>query len=85
MPPILIDTNLQFYLHDIGLADKAARATGTKPFDNNLKRLDVDLLCRIAARTDSRIKPIPVGYQQFLADDSSAIIEIARLKGRSFH
>ena len=50
-------------------------------FDQKLVREDLNLLCRIAARTDSRIEPIPVGQGQFLTDDSSAIIEIARREG----
>jgi predicted nucleotidyltransferase len=50
-------------------------------FDRECKRKDIDTLWRIAARTDSRIEPIPVGQQQFEEDDSSAIIEIARREG----
>lgn len=46
-------------------------------------RQDVDLLWRIAARTDSRIEPIPCGEKQWREDDSSAIIEIARREGES--
>jgi hypothetical protein len=41
------------------------------------------LLWRSAARTDSRIEPIAVGEYQFVEDDSSAIIEIARREGQS--
>ncbi len=51
-------------------------------FDNERKREDINLLWRIAARTDSRIEPIPVGLNQFEEDDSSAIIEIARREGQ---
>jgi hypothetical protein len=51
-------------------------------FDECRKRSDINLLWRVAARTDSRIEPIPVGQQQFLTDDSSAIIEIARHEGQ---
>ena len=46
------------------------------------KRDDINLLWRIAARTDSRIEPIPVGEQQYETDDSSAIIETARREGQ---
>ncbi|HLF73194.1 MAG TPA: nucleotidyltransferase domain-containing protein [Anaerolineales bacterium] len=35
-------------------------------------------LWRIAAQTDSRIEPIPVGERQYHEDDSSVIIEVAR-------
>ena len=51
-------------------------------FDGDRKRADINLLWRIAARTDSRIEPIPVGQLQFATDDSSAIIEIARREGQ---
>jgi predicted nucleotidyltransferase len=43
---------------------------------------DARLLWRLAARTDNRIEPIPVGVRQFAEDDSSAIIEIARRTGQ---
>jgi predicted nucleotidyltransferase len=51
-------------------------------FDGRRTRQDVDLLWRVAARTDSRIEPIAVGLQQFEADDSSAIVEVARREGQ---
>jgi predicted nucleotidyltransferase len=51
-------------------------------FDGNRKRSDINLLWRVAARTDSRIEPIPVGQLQFVLDDSSAIIEIALREGQ---
>lgn len=51
-------------------------------FDYERRREDVNLLWRIAARTDSRIEPIAVGQRQFEEDDSSAIIEIARREGQ---
>jgi predicted nucleotidyltransferase len=50
-------------------------------FDQEDERSDIDLLWRVAARTDSRIEPIPVGIRRFEEDDSSAIIEIARRQG----
>ena len=43
---------------------------------------DARLLWHVAARTDNRIEPIPVGVRQFAEDDSSAIIEIARRAGQ---
>ncbi len=43
---------------------------------------DARLLWHIAARTDNRIEPIPVGVRQFDEDDESAIIEIARRIGQ---
>ena len=51
-------------------------------FDQERQREDINLLWRMAARTDSRIEPIPVGQRQFEEDDSSAIIEIARREGQ---
>ena len=50
-------------------------------FDQGIRRSDVDLLWRLAARTDSRIEPIPCGEKQWVEDDSSAIIEMARREG----
>jgi hypothetical protein len=38
-------------------------------------------LWRLAARVDSRIEPIPCGSRQWREDDSSAVIEMARLNG----
>jgi predicted nucleotidyltransferase len=55
----------------------------SKKFDHIRNRDDINLLWRIAARTDSRIEPIAVGEYQFVEDDSSAIIEIARREGQS--
>ena len=51
-------------------------------FDETRRREDINLLWRTAARIDSRIEPIPVGQTQYQADDSSAIIEIARREGQ---
>lgn len=50
-------------------------------FDGMKDRSAVNLLWRVAARTDSRIEPIPCGSRQWRDDDSSAIIEIARREG----
>lgn len=51
-------------------------------FDEPRRRRDVDLLWRLAARTDSRIEPIPCGERQWKEDTSSAIVEIARRDGQ---
>jgi len=51
-------------------------------FDGDRKRADINLLWHVAARTDSRIEPVPVGHIQFATDDTSAIIEIARREGQ---
>ncbi|MBF8276638.1 MAG: hypothetical protein HW390_1711 [Candidatus Brocadiaceae bacterium] len=50
-------------------------------FDVVSGRADINLLWRLAARTDSRIEPIPCGEKQWLEDDSSPIIEIVRREG----
>ncbi len=50
-------------------------------FDGVRRDEDVNRLWRLAGRLDSRIEPIPCGERQWAEDDSSAIIEIARLEG----
>ncbi len=51
-------------------------------FDGSRSREDINLLWRTAARTDSRIEPIPCGERQWLEDGSSPILEIARREGQ---
>ncbi len=50
-------------------------------FDDLKDRHFINILWRVAARVDSRIEPIPCGSRQWLEDDSSAILEIARREG----
>jgi len=50
-------------------------------YDRKYGRKDINLLWRIAARTDSRIEPIPVGIKRWQTDDASTILEIARREG----
>jgi hypothetical protein len=50
-------------------------------FDEPLERDDINRLWRVAARTDSRIEPIPCGTRQWTEDASMSIIEIARREG----
>jgi len=52
-------------------------------YDNRQSREDINLLWRLAARTDNRIEPIPCGEKQWIEDDSSAILEIARRVGET--
>jgi len=52
-------------------------------YDDQRSRDDINLLWRIASRTDNRIEPIPCGERQWLEDDSSIIIEIARRSGET--
>jgi len=54
-------------------------------FDGLRNRRDIDLMWRLAARTDNRIEPIPCGERQWNEDDSSAIIEIARREGEKIN
>ena len=50
-------------------------------YDETCSRDDINLLWRTAARTDSRIEPLPVGTKRWKDDDASTIIEIARREG----
>lgn len=50
-------------------------------FDDSREQNDINLLWRVAARSDSRIEPVPCGEKQWREDDSSAIVEIARREG----
>ena len=54
-------------------------------FDMKIDRESINKLWRVAARTDSRIEPIPCGDIQWREDTSSAIIEIARNTGTMVH
>ncbi len=50
-------------------------------YDETYSREDINVLWRTAARTDSRIEPIPVGLKRWETDDGSTIIETARREG----
>lgn len=50
-------------------------------FDGQRRRKDIDLLWHVATFVDTRIEPIGVGERQWIEDDASAIIEIARRTG----
>lgn len=50
-------------------------------FDGSLDRDDISRLWRVAARTDSRIEPVPCGARQWDEDVSRAVVEIARREG----
>jgi predicted nucleotidyltransferase len=54
----------------------------SRRYDRPYTWTDVVLLWEVAADTDSRIEPIPCGEEEWIADDSSAVIEIARREGR---
>jgi hypothetical protein len=51
-------------------------------FDQGITRQDVELLWWAAVNTDSRIEPIACGERQWLEDDRSAILEVARREGQ---
>jgi len=50
-------------------------------FDGGFSRDAVNCLWRVAARTDSRIEPIPCGQRQWTEDAATPLIEIARREG----
>jgi hypothetical protein len=50
-------------------------------FDGMFSRDAINYLWRVAARTDSRIEPIPCGERQWEEDTATPIIEIARREG----
>ncbi|MFQ5652980.1 MAG: nucleotidyltransferase domain-containing protein [bacterium] len=50
-------------------------------YDKAYAREDINLLWRTAARTDSRIEPLPVGSKRWKTDDESTILEVARREG----
>jgi len=52
-------------------------------FDVKISRDIINKLWHVAARTDSRIEPIPCGEIQWEQNRSDAIIEIARNEGTS--
>ena len=51
-------------------------------YDKKWTHKDWAKLWLIAAHTDVRIEPIPVGERQYQEDDSSVIIEVARREGQ---
>jgi predicted nucleotidyltransferase len=52
-------------------------------FDSGISRALINKLWHIAARTDSRIEPIPCGQKQWHENKSDAILEIARIEGET--
>jgi len=50
-------------------------------FDGAFSREFINRLWRVAARTDSRIEPVPCGERQWAEDTATPIIEIARREG----
>ena len=54
----------------------------SEEFDNIKDRDDIDRMWWIAAETDSRIEPLPCGEKQWVEDDVSTIIEVARREGQ---
>ena len=52
-------------------------------FDGKISRETINKLWHIAARTDSRIEPIPCGQDQWQNNNTDAILEIARNEGQT--
>ncbi len=50
-------------------------------FDRTFSRDAINSLWRVAARTNSRIEPIPCGERQWVEDEVTPIIEVARREG----
>ena len=50
-------------------------------YDGGIRFEDAALLWETAAQTDSRIEPVPCGERQWVEDDSSALLEMARIEG----
>jgi len=50
-------------------------------FDGAFSRDAVNCLWRVAARTDSRIEPVPCGERQWTDDFGTPLLEIARREG----
>jgi hypothetical protein len=50
-------------------------------FDSAFSREAVNCLWRVAARTDSRIEPVPCGERQWAEDSGTPLLEIARREG----
>lgn len=50
-------------------------------FDGTFSRDTIDSLWYVAARTDSRIEPIPCGERQWVEDEVTPILEVARREG----
>jgi predicted nucleotidyltransferase len=64
-----------------GLASDIDLLVVSPRFDSPALRPDVDLLWRLAARTDNRIEPVPCGEHQWWEDRVSPLIEMARREG----
>jgi predicted nucleotidyltransferase len=52
-------------------------------FDSGISRDIINKLWHIAARTDSRIEPIPCGKDQWQNNKSDTVLEIARNEGET--
>jgi predicted nucleotidyltransferase len=50
-------------------------------YDRGICFEDAAVLWEAAAETNSRIEPLPCGERQWMEDDSSALLEIARQEG----
>ena len=53
----------------------------SQKYDQNYSHEEINRLWRAAARTDSRIEPIPCGVEEWEKNDERIIIEMARREG----
>jgi len=57
---------------------------GVSPeLDGTIERKKINQLWHVAARTDSRIEPIPCGVEAWKNDDATPIFEVARQEGQT--
>jgi len=54
-------------------------------FDPPRDRKDIDTLWDVTLEVDNRIEPIACGRRQWLEDDVSTVVEIARREGQEVH
>lgn len=55
----------------------------SESYDSSLTRQHIADLWKLASKVDNRIEPVPCGLYQWQNDDSSALIETARLTGKT--
>ncbi|MCD4812488.1 nucleotidyltransferase domain-containing protein [bacterium] len=53
----------------------------SRKYDGSYSYEDINRLWRTAARTDSRIEPVPCGVEEWEKNDERIIIEMARREG----
>jgi predicted nucleotidyltransferase len=82
---IPVEAGIVFGSHARGQADEWSDidlVVLSPRFDEPFALADVEALWVAAGRTDSRIEPVPCGERQWVEDDASEILEIARREGQ---